>query len=132
MCIRDSLTTSFDIEATTLPNIEISGTKGSMVVSDPNLFQGNLQVRTLNSRTWQKIKPARPFNFNARGIGLLDMAIAIRDNRPHRASGELAAHVVEIMEASLASHKSGKHVTITSKPERPAPVPPLKSSRWFA
>ena len=36
---------------------------------------------------------------NLRSLGLADMAAAIRADRPHRASGELALHVLEVMEA---------------------------------
>ena len=55
-----------------------------------------------------------------------DLAHAIRTKRPHRASGELAYHVLEVMEAFQTSSERGKHVTIKSRPQRPAMLPQLR------
>ena len=61
---------------------------------------------------------------NYRIIGVADMAHAIRSGRPHRASGELAFHVLEVMEAFQRSSDDGRHVDAsTSRPERPAMLP---------
>jgi hypothetical protein len=51
------------------------------------------------------------------------MAQAIRTGRPHRASGELAFHALEVMEAFQKSSDAGVAVEIASRPERPAPMP---------
>ena len=59
---------------------------------------------------------------NYRSIGLADMAHAIASNRPHRASGDLALHVLEVMEAFETSSQSGRVVDITTPVERPAPL----------
>ena len=37
----------------------------------------------------------------ARGLGIEDLAVALREDRPHRASGELALHVLETAESIL-------------------------------
>ena len=55
------------------------------------------------------------------------MAQAIRSGRPHRASGELAFHVLEVMEAFLTSSDAGHAVAISTRPQRPAPLPPSLS-----
>ena len=60
----------------------------------------------------------------ARGIGAADMAYGIVHDRPHRASGEMALHVLEIMHAILASSESGQCVEIESRCDRPAALPP--------
>ena len=60
---------------------------------------------------------------NFRSIGVADMAHALRAGRAHRASGELALHVLEVMEAIQVSSDSGRHVSIASRPPRPAPLP---------
>ena len=52
-----------------------------------------------------------------------DMAHALRSGRAHRASGELALHALEVMEAFQVSSDSGRHVQIASRPPRPAPLP---------
>ncbi len=110
---------SFDVKAHTLPCIEIYGTNGSIKVPDPNFFSG--EVKVSNSGEWE-IK-TRPFADNARFIGVVDMVGAIKKNRPHRASGQLAYHVLEIMEAFTRSAREGVHIPIQSKAHKPAPMP---------
>jgi hypothetical protein len=51
-------------------------------------------------------------------VGVIDMAMAIRGNRPHRASGQLALHVLEVMEAIDRSSAEGE-----SRCERPELLP---------
>ena len=58
-----------------------------------------------------------------RSIGVADMATAILTNRPHRASGALALHVLEVMEAFQTSADEGRRVKIESRVERPAMMP---------
>jgi predicted dehydrogenase len=53
---------------------------------------------------------------------LIDMARAMREGRPHRASGEMAAHIVEIMDATYRAIDSGVPVDITSTFSPPAPM----------
>ena len=59
---------------------------------------------------------------NYRSIGVADMAHAIRSNRPHRANGDLALHVLEVMEAFHTAAATGRTVAITTATERPAPL----------
>jgi hypothetical protein len=51
------------------------------------------------------------------------MADAIRHNRPHRASGELAHHVLDIMQAFHDASATGKHIDLTSTCARPTMLP---------
>ena len=60
---------------------------------------------------------------NSRGIGVADMAYALRSGRPHRTSGELAYHVLDVMQATLDAPSSGTYVHTQSTCERPAPLP---------
>ena len=60
---------------------------------------------------------------NYRSIGVADMAHAIRGNRPHRVNGDLAFHVLEVMEAFQRSSDEGRHIAIETRPERPAMLP---------
>ena len=66
---------------------------------DPNWFGGEIEFAAEKDK-WQKLKTELPYaDGNYRSIGLADMAHAIRSDRPHRASGDLALHVLEVMEA---------------------------------
>jgi predicted dehydrogenase len=115
--------TSFDIQATRLRWIEIHGTEGTLAVPDPNTFGGRVQIRRAGEREWTEVPVERPHAEQSRGIGLADMTWAMRTGRPHRASGEMASHCVEVMQAFIDSGQSGRRVKIRTKCPRPAPVP---------
>jgi predicted dehydrogenase len=113
---------SFDVPAHRHLPIEIYGTKGSLIVPDPNRFGGEIEFAVEKDK-WTPVQTAMPYaDGNFRSIGLADMAHALRSKRPHRASGDLALHVLEVMEAFDRSAKSGKAIAITTRPERPAPL----------
>ena len=112
---------SFDMWKHGLPCIEIYGTEGSMKVPNPNGFGGPVSVAPSKGKGWDEIPLAFPQN--ARTIGVIDMVRAIRSGRLHRANGDLAYHVLELMTAFDKSSQSGQHVEIQSTLERPAPFP---------
>jgi predicted dehydrogenase len=117
---------SFDMWRHSLPCIELYGTEGSMKVPDPNGFGGPVMVSTPKDN-WSEVP--LPFPNNARMIGVIDMVSAIRSGRPHRVSGDLAYHVLEIMTAFDKSSQSGQHIEMKTKIERPAPLP-LGLEEW--
>jgi len=118
-----TIITSFDVWAANLPRIEIYGTEGSLSVPDPNTFGGPVRLRRANGTEWEEMPLTHIYTENSRGLGVADMAAAIRSNRPHRASGELAHHVLDIMQAFHDASHEGKHIELTSTCERPAPLP---------
>ncbi len=115
---------SFDIARHNHRPIELYGSEGAISVPDPNNFGGQIETATAAMANWRAVPTVHPYaNGNFRIIGVADMAHAIRNNRPHRASGDLAYHVLEVMEAFQRSSDSGTTVAIESRPERPAMVP---------
>jgi predicted dehydrogenase len=119
-----SLTMSFDVSRHRHGPIELYGEAGSLIVPDPNHFGGKVELGTA-SENWREIPTLGPYaDGNYRIVGLADMAQAIRSGRAHRASGELAFHVLEVMEAFQTSSDTGKAVAISSHPQRPAPLSP--------
>ncbi|MDR3688887.1 MAG: Gfo/Idh/MocA family oxidoreductase [Fimbriimonas sp.] len=117
------LTTSSDVWASKLPDIEIYGSEGTLIMPDPNQFSGPIEFRGRDG-AWHAKPLTHRFDANSRGVGVLDMAYAIRNGRPHRASGDLAYHAVEVMESILAASEQGRSIEIESRPERPAPMSP--------
>lgn len=116
-----TLTMSFDAVQGTAPNIEIMGSEGALLVNDPNMFTGALQTRD-TSYDWHTTPISRPYSENARGLGVADMMRAYAENRPHRASGELAFHALEVMHGVLTAAQESRFVTIQSQPAQPAPL----------
>jgi predicted dehydrogenase len=94
-----------------------------MQVPDPNWFGGDVRIAKPRAEDWQSMPITAPYaDANYRSLGVADMAHAILSGRPHRASGELALHVLEVMEAFDVASKSGTIVKIKTKAERPAPI----------
>ncbi|GHO85944.1 Gfo/Idh/MocA family protein [Dictyobacter formicarum] len=121
-----SIIMSFDVWSHQLPRIEIYGTEGTLVVPDPNTFGGPVYVRTSQEKEWREVPLTHAYAENSRGIGLADMAHAINSGRTHRANGDLAYHVLDIMEAIHDASDQNKHIELTSMCERPAPLNPGK------
>jgi len=117
-----TIVTSFDVWSHKLPRIEIYGTEGSLSVPDPNTFGGPVYIRRAQDQEWQEIPLTHGYTKNTRGIGLADMAHAMRSGRPHRASGELAYHVLDTMQAFIDSSRENRHIELTSTCNRPTPL----------
>lgn len=115
--------TSFDIWANNLPRIEIYGSQGTLSVPDPNTFRGPVRIRRAGATEWSDLPLTHGYTENSRGLGVADLAYALRSGRPHRASGALAYHVLDCMQAFLDSASAAQHVTLESTCERPAPLP---------
>lgn len=118
-----TIVTSFDVWASETPRIEIFGSKGTLSVPDPNGFGGPVRLRLKGEKTWQEMPLTCGFNSNGRGLGPSDMADAMKTGRPHRANGELAYHVLDLMHAFHDASASGQHVRIESTCEKPALMP---------
>ena len=114
-----TIITSFDVWAGNLPRIEIYGTEGSMSVPDPNIFGGDIQVRRKDHTGWHSIPWTHGYTENSRGLGAAEMADAISAGRPHRASGDLAYHVLECMHGIHIASETGTHYEVVSSCERP-------------
>ncbi len=119
-----TLIMSFDVWSSTLPWLEIYGSEGTLRLPDPNTFGGPVFVQHREETTWQEIPLAFPYADNSRGLGVADLAHALQSDRPHRASGELALHVLDIMEAIGEASSHGRHIELTTTCARPAPLPP--------
>ncbi|MHA3979414.1 Gfo/Idh/MocA family protein [Halovulum sp. GXIMD14794] len=117
-----SMVMSFDVKAHSNGHIEIYGTEGSLSVSDPNRFDGPIRLASVD-REWSDLDQTHCYgDGNYRGLGLADMANALAGGRQPRASGALAFHVLEIMEAISTACRTGAAVDLHSRPERPQPM----------
>jgi len=119
-----TLITSFDAPAgTALPNIEVLGSKGTLLVPDPNHFGGVVKLRRAGSPDWEEVPLTHGYTHDNRGIGIVDMARAIDEGRVHRANGDMAFHVLEAMHAFHDASRDGRHYKMESTCERPSPMP---------
>ena len=118
-----TLMMSFDVWGAHLPWMEIYGTDGSLAVPDPNTFGGPVRLLKRDAKEWDEMPLQFGYTQNSRGLGVADMADAIRKDRPHRASGELLCHVLDVMEGIDDASRAGRHYRVKSTFERPAPLP---------
>ena len=116
--------TTFDVWHHRLPFIEIYGTEGTLSTPDPNRFDGPVYIRRAKDEAWREVPLTHGYISEARGIGVADMAYAMRSGRPHRASGEMAYHVLDIIESFMQSAVEGKHINLSSTCSRPEPLNP--------
>lgn len=114
---------SFAVWASALPRIEVYGTEGTLSVPDPNTFGGPVKLFKADTKEWQEVEIEHGYTENSRSLGLADMAYAIRFDRPHRATGQQAYHVLEVMDSLLKSAENGSHCDIKSTFTRPEPLP---------
>lgn len=114
---------SFD-SALRRTQFEVTGTEGTLWVPDPNTFEGPLMVRGAGDKDWRELPVSG--TTAGRGLGVLDMARAIRQDVPHRASGELAQHVLDTMTAIARSAHSGEFHAVDSG----CPVPEALPVGW--
>ena len=119
------LMTSFDyIGGTSHAPIEIYGSEGTLVVPDPNTFGGPIRLRQRGKEEFSELPLLFGYSDNSRGLGLSDMADAIREGRPPRAGADLALHALELMEALHLSADTGRRYSMRHSCDRPAPLEP--------
>ena len=101
--------------------VEIHGSEGSIVLPDPNRFDGRIAyvkplgvIRDGMSFEQEWIDIPQEGTVVGRGLGVLDMARAIAEGRPHVATGELGFHVLDVMLSAQESASTGQYLEIGS------------------
>jgi predicted dehydrogenase len=123
-----TIVTTFDVWSSELPRMEIYGAKGTLSLPDPNTFGGPVRVQLAGAKEWTEVPITHGYTQNSRGLGVADMAYAIQEGREHRANGELAYHVLDLMHTIHDASREGRHIEMSSTCHRPEPLP----ERWPA
>ena len=100
--------------------LEVSGTHGTILLPDPNKFFGDAVV---TSQSGQERIPSGDATAT-RGVGVVELAQAIHEERPERASGRLALHVLDAALATLEAAESGIPVQLSTTAQAPPLLPP--------
>ena len=138
-----SLNASWDVWVHNHSPIELYGEEGSLFVPDPNFFGGEVRYTTKEKPVKKAPKWEHPFSVhnqesprgplaNYRASGLADMAVAIREGRPHRCSLEASLHAIEVMTSILKSGETGKFIEMKTTCERPEALPPKEARALLA
>ena len=131
------VTLSFDVVNHQRNHMELYGTKGSIIVPDPNMFGGSVYISVTEGGRWGEHKTDKmhlgkinitsssvrsnesPTNANYRSVGLSEMLYSIQQKKKHRCSGELSLHVLDIIQSTMRAANSGIPQKITTKCEKP-------------
>ena len=116
-----SLLFSFDSPLPRRGFVEITGTEATMAVPDPNTFTGDVRLHRRAGKAWETVKPSGAAA--GRGLGVLDMARSLSAGQRHRASGELALHVLDVMVAVESSLAGTAFEPVDSGFAVPPPLP---------
>jgi predicted dehydrogenase len=119
-----SFTATYDVWATERPKIEIYGSEGTLSAPDPNTFGGPVRLYRRETGVWEDVPLDHGFAGQDRGVGLADLANALRTGGQPRASAALANHMLELMQITQDAGSIGHTVKISTTCERPSPLDP--------
>ncbi|GAB3921467.1 oxidoreductase [Microlunatus endophyticus] len=110
-----------------VPVLDVYTQSGVVRFANPNNFgdPAFLRLHEDPAEQWQEIPGSRQpadWLYNRRGLGVAEMAAAIAVGRTPRASGQLACHVVDVIESLIKAAESGQSVTLTSTVQQPEPL----------
>ena len=132
---------SFDVINHQRNHMEFYGTKGSIIGPDPNMFGGpifasfteggewkeysteNMKIGKINIFNQSGRSNESPTNANYRGVGLAEMISCIYSNKKHRCNGELALHVLDMIDSTIRSAKISKPIELSTHCEQPKYFP---------
>ncbi|TAL34449.1 MAG: Gfo/Idh/MocA family oxidoreductase [Spirochaetes bacterium] len=102
--------------------VEFHGDKGSLYLAHVSIFSAGVEYADFGKPYEPVPFVKEPFKGIEWGRGLIDMAEAMRGDRPHRATGEQAAHIIEVLEAIEESVRIERSVAVSSTFSPPAPM----------
>ncbi len=117
--------TTFDVHYNQQARFEVYGTKGTLIVPDPNTFGGDIKLYRPEDGEFKDMPLLFDYKENSRGLGLADMAKAIRTGRPMRAGFDLALHVLEIISSFDKSSDAKAYLPLTTQYKV---APPMKNN----
>ena len=99
--------------------LTIQGQEGILHLPNSNEFGG--KVTLLRSGQWgdapvyEEVEYESTYVTDCRGLGPAELAYAVRNGEPNRASKEMAFHMMEVLEAVVRSDKEKRSIRIDSR-----------------
>ena len=106
--------TTFDVYYDRQAFLEVYGTKGTLRVPDPNGFGGSISLLRPEDGSFKEMPLLFGYGENSRGIGVADMAKALRTGRAFRADAQQTLHVLEILTSFEKSGKEERYLELSS------------------
>jgi predicted dehydrogenase len=126
-----TITTSYAAWPASGYSVQLFGSEATVVLPPANHLGGPIWIQGRREPRWRRL-PVRHGRTRQRawwGVGVADLASAIRNGVPHRASGELGLHVLEVLDGLLASAADGVTRRLSDLPTRPEPLP-ARGREW--
>ena len=101
-----------------VPHLEIFGSIRTLEANDPNFYYRPV---TLRGSAGGEVPVPHGFKEEGRGLGVAELAWALRTGRTPRASGELLFHALDIMHAIHEASDRGRQVEVGTTCARPEP-----------
>lgn len=114
--------TTFDVYYPTQAKFEVYGTKGTLIVPDPNSFGGPVYLLRPEDGEMKEMPLIFDYKENSRGLGLADMARALLKGREFRADDSLMLHVLEVLDAFEKSSQAKAYYPLSTTYERKMPM----------
>ncbi|MDI9521358.1 MAG: Gfo/Idh/MocA family oxidoreductase [Bacillota bacterium] len=114
--------TTFDVYYPSQARLEIYGSEGTLILPDPNYFDGPIQIYRPESKKYDELPLLFDYPENSRGLGLADMAKALVTGREARANMQQIHHVLEILTGFEESVKQGGWLDLKTSYHRPMPM----------
>jgi predicted dehydrogenase len=112
------------------PALSVIGSEGVLTCNDPNMFGGPVIVERKGSEPRQ-MPLTHQYSDRNRGAGMVEMMAAVQAGRPHRASGRLAYHVMDIALSMIESGNDGRIRELAPGTSRPEPLRPGHTENPF-
>ncbi len=109
--------------------LEIIGTQGTLTMHDPNDFSGPIVLKRPNCEPCT-LPFTHGFSSNSRGIGVADMAYALKNDRNPRVSADIGLHVFELILGVWSGTETGKIYEPTTTCSQPKAL--HQGDFWFA
>ena len=125
-----TITTSYAARSASTDSVQLFGSEATLVLPPANHLGGPIWIQDFREPSWRRLRARYGRTDQSRwwAIGVAEMASALRAGQPHRASGELGLHVLEVLEGLLASAADGTARQPGHLPVRPYPLEPATAS----
>ncbi|NLK75532.1 MAG: Gfo/Idh/MocA family oxidoreductase [Clostridiales bacterium] len=110
--------TTFDVHYKQQARFEVYGSEGTLIVPDPNTFGGPIKLLRPEDGEYREMPLMYDYKENSRGLGLADMAKALKTGREYRANYNQTYHVLEILTSFEKSSRAGKYQALETKYQR--------------
>ncbi|MFE3558730.1 Gfo/Idh/MocA family protein [Streptomyces sp. NPDC059193] len=127
--VPTTLIASFDAAATRTPRIEVQGTRGALVLPDPNFHTGAVLFAEYGTFAWEPLPPAAPApQVTGRGMGVINLATALITGNALACTGARAARVAAISDDILRAATHSDRGLLTTPRQPTAASTTLKES----